>query len=76
MTGAPEPLDPFSGDPDDPGDWAVIIGAGVAGLTAGALLAQAGHEVTVLEAHVDPGGCAATFSPREKVGLAGSDSDS
>ena len=26
-----------------------------------ALLAKAGHAVTVLEAHIDPGGCAATF---------------
>jgi C-3',4' desaturase CrtD len=39
----------------------VVIGAGVGGLTAAALLAQRGCDVTVLEAHVDPGGCAATF---------------
>jgi C-3',4' desaturase CrtD len=39
----------------------IIIGAGIAGLTTAAVLAQAGHDVTVLEAHVDPGGCAATF---------------
>lgn len=39
----------------------VIVGAGVGGLTTAALLARAGLEVTVLEAHLYPGGCAATF---------------
>lgn len=39
----------------------VIIGAGIGGLTAGALLLQAGHRVTVLEAQAYPGGCAGTF---------------
>jgi C-3',4' desaturase CrtD len=39
----------------------VVAGAGIGGLTAGALLLQAGYRVTVLEAHVDPGGSAATF---------------
>lgn len=39
----------------------VIIGAGIGGLTAGAVLAAAGRDVTVLEAHVYPGGCAGTF---------------
>ena len=39
----------------------VIIGAGIGGLTAGALLAQAGYAVTVLEAQTYPGGCASTF---------------
>ncbi|MEJ5249351.1 MAG: NAD(P)/FAD-dependent oxidoreductase [Caldilinea sp.] len=39
----------------------VVIGAGVGGLTTAALLAKAGCDVTVLEAHVYPGGCAGTF---------------
>jgi C-3',4' desaturase CrtD len=39
----------------------VVIGAGVGGLTTAALLARRGFDVTVLEAHVEPGGCAATF---------------
>ncbi len=39
----------------------VIIGAGIAGLSAGPLLAQAGYRVTILEAHTYPGGCAGTF---------------
>ncbi len=39
----------------------VVIGAGVGGLTTAALLASAGLDVTVLEAHVYAGGCAGTF---------------
>lgn len=39
----------------------VIIGAGIAGLSAGALLAKVGYRVTILEAHTYPGGCAGTF---------------
>jgi C-3',4' desaturase CrtD len=39
----------------------VVIGAGVGGLSAAAVLAGAGLDVTVLEAHIYPGGCAGTF---------------
>lgn len=39
----------------------LLIGAGVGGLTAAALLLKAGHQVTVLEAHTYAGGCAGTF---------------
>ncbi len=39
----------------------VIIGAGIGGLTAGAVLLKQGWDVTVLEAQVYPGGCAGTF---------------
>ena len=39
----------------------VVVGAGIGGLTTAALLARAGLDVTVLEAHVYPGGCAGTY---------------
>ena len=42
-------------------DRIVVVGAGIGGLTTAALLARAGLNVTVLEAHVYPGGCAGTF---------------
>ncbi len=51
---------------------AVIIGAGLGGLTAGARLAREGKNVLVLEQHSVPGGCATTFGRnnfRIEVGL-------
>ncbi len=39
-----------------PSKHIVIIGAGLAGLTAAYELTQAGHTVTVLEAQTTPGG--------------------
>lgn len=39
----------------------VIIGAGLGGLTAGALLAKDGYKVTLLEQHSIVGGCASVF---------------
>jgi C-3',4' desaturase CrtD len=39
----------------------LVVGAGIAGLTAAALLAKRGFSVVVLEAHHQSGGCAGTF---------------
>ena len=39
----------------------IVIGAGIAGLTAAALLAHEGFKVVLLEAHNQTGGCAGTF---------------
>jgi len=41
---------------------AIIVGGGIGGLTAAALLSDAGKKVLLLEQHNEPGGCAATFS--------------
>lgn len=49
-----------------------IIGAGLGGLSAGALLAKDGYKVTVLEQHNIVGGCATTFKRKDficEVGL-------
>ena len=43
------------------GKRVVVIGAGVGGLTTAALLLKAGMQVTILEAHIYPGGSAGTF---------------
>ncbi|MCW8814650.1 MAG: NAD(P)-binding protein, partial [Chlorobium sp.] len=39
----------------------IVIGAGIGGLTVGALLARRGYSISVVEALAYPGGCAATF---------------
>ena len=60
----------------------VVIGAGLGGLTAGALLAKGGKKVLLLERHYRPGGCATVFKRKgfdievglhELDGLAGRD---
>ncbi len=42
----------------------IVVGAGIGGLTAGALLARRGYNVTVYEQAYVPGGCASTFKRR------------
>jgi C-3',4' desaturase CrtD len=39
----------------------IVIGAGIGGLTAGALLAHRGYEVVIFDLADVPGGCASTF---------------
>lgn len=45
----------------------LIIGGGIGGLTAGALLAKTGHDVTVVEASTEWGGCAGKFQRRDTL---------
>jgi C-3',4' desaturase CrtD len=54
-------MNPTDKTTSKPARRAIIIGAGIGGLTAAANLAKAGLDVTVLEAHIYPGGCAGTF---------------
>ncbi len=42
----------------------VVVGAGIGGLTAGALLAKHGYEVVIYDQGIVPGGCASTFKRR------------
>jgi C-3',4' desaturase CrtD len=42
----------------------VVIGAGIGGLTAAALLARRGYQVRVFDQALVPGGCASTFKRR------------
>ncbi|MEC4985306.1 MAG: NAD(P)-binding protein [Oscillatoria sp. PMC 1068.18] len=43
----------------------IVVGAGIGGLTAGALLARRGYDVLILDQAIAPGGCASTFKRRE-----------
>lgn len=43
----------------------IVIGAGIGGLTAGALLAKRGYAVTIYDQAYVPGGCASTFKRRD-----------
>ncbi|MDX2099501.1 MAG: NAD(P)-binding protein, partial [Leptolyngbyaceae cyanobacterium bins.59] len=48
----------------NPSPRIVVIGAGIGGLTAAALLAHRGYSVLVLDQAIVPGGCASTFQRR------------
>ncbi|GAB4365517.1 MAG: C-3',4' desaturase CrtD [Elainellaceae cyanobacterium] len=48
-------------DPCDCPQKVIVIGAGIGGLTAAALLAHRGYSVLVLDQAIVPGGCASTF---------------
>ena len=43
---------------------AIVVGAGIGGLTAGALLAKRGYEVVIYDQAIVTGGCASTFKRR------------
>ncbi|NEQ97921.1 MAG: C-3',4' desaturase CrtD [Cyanothece sp. SIO2G6] len=62
------PYDPSEGAiasfRDKRGTRIVVVGAGIGGLTAAALLAHRGYSVLVVEQAAIPGGCASTFKRR------------
>ncbi|MEG5081828.1 FAD-dependent oxidoreductase [Microcoleus sp. AT8-B4] len=59
MTGDRTPFGKSS--PTDTKGRVTVIGGGIGGLTAAALLARRGYKVLVLEQAIVPGGCASTF---------------
>lgn len=59
MTGDRTPFGKSS--PADTKGRVTVIGGGIGGLTAAALLARRGYKVLVLEQAIVPGGCASTF---------------
>ena len=50
---------------------AIIIGGGLSGLSAGAILSRHGNRVLLLEQHYVPGGCATTFKRKDFLMEAG-----
>ncbi|MDG2617319.1 NAD(P)/FAD-dependent oxidoreductase [Thermoleptolyngbya sichuanensis XZ-Cy5] len=58
------PNSPKAPSPDESPYEIVVIGSGIGGLTAAALLARYGRRVLVCESHAIPGGAAHSFSQR------------
>ncbi|GAB4155463.1 MAG: C-3',4' desaturase CrtD [Roseiflexaceae bacterium] len=46
----------------------IVIGAGIAGLSAAALFARDGYRVLVLEGHIEAGGCASSYERKRPDG--------
>lgn len=46
----------------------VIIGSGIGGLCAGAILGRYGYKVTIVESHYRPGGAAHSFQHKDEQG--------
>ena len=63
-TGSPEPL-----QPKNTAKKVIVVGAGLAGLSAAYELTQAGHDVTILEAQMRPGGRVLTLREPFSDGL-------
>lgn len=67
QTGMPAPSAPLL--PEGPKKKILIVGAGLAGLVAGYELDRAGHDVTILEAQLRPGGRVLTLRDPFSDGL-------
>ncbi len=61
-------IPPASSPPHHEGHDVVVIGAGIGGLSAGALLAARGLRVLVLEQHTRPGGYCSSWRRRTRAG--------
>lgn len=56
---------------NQPNPRVVVVGAGIGGLTTAATLSKLGFNTTLLEAHINPGGCAANFYHQKYIFEAG-----